>query len=475
MTVATIWGCRRLQYRHTELDKVVESLLKLARATSFDSLSREAIGGAKRMVLDAVGCAIGASQEPTARIVADIADEVSTQRPCTVFCRSAATTSAELAAFANGVLVRYLDFNDTYVSASRVGHPSDYIPSVLAASEENGADGRTILAAVSLVYETYCGLMDGVALSGAHFDNVVYGSVASALGAGYVWGLSDAELANAVGLALVPNIALRATRFGVVSDWKGLASGNACRNGLWAARIASRGITGPSEPFMGIGGLCASTGSEVDWNRLHRRSRLPAVLESHLKQYPAGFFAQTAIDAADEIRLQLPPASTIHSVEVRTCDEALRMMANDSSKWRPDTRETADHSLPFLVAFTLVRGRITKEAFSHEAIHDEALLAIVRDVRVVADEACNREWPGAALTKMTVVLSDRTEFTADVRFHHGHARNPLTGEELHAKFMSQAEPAIGRLAAEAVADAIHRLDTSDVTALMRRVRYVQSN
>ncbi len=450
-----------------KLDDVLAALVATMRATSGQVLNEGVVAGAKRMMVDAIGCAIGATPENAPQTVASIANQVTTRRPCTVIGRNAGTT-AELAAFANGVLVRYLDLNDTYVTATRVGHPSDYIPAVLAAGEEGGADGRSILAAVSLVYEVYCGLMDGIELSGAHYDNVVYGSVASALGAAYLWGLSDGQIANAVGLALIPNIALRATRFGVVSEWKGCASGNACRNGLFAARLASRGITGPDEPFSGRGGLCEATGSTIRWDRLRRNDRSPAVLESHLKRYPAGFFAQTAIDAAAEIRVGLPPLQQIESIDVRTCDEALRLMANDPSKWAPGTRDVADHSLPYVVAVTLLRGYIDGTSFEDHVLGDATVRSVIKKVNVIADEACNEAWPEAVLSKVSVHLNDGRELTSEVRFHHGHARNPLSLDELRTKFMSLTEPVVGRSAGESILEGIDRLEEINAAELMRR-------
>lgn len=450
------------------MDEVVKNLVASRQVASYNSLGPDLVTAAKRAVLDAVGCAYAATAMATPKHITETVQSVVGQRPCSVIGTRARTT-AELAAFANGTLVRYLDLNDTYVAGSRLGHPSDYIPAVLAAAEECDAEGTEILAAVSLAYETYCRLMDGIELSGAHYDNVLYGSVASAMAAAYLWDLSETQVANAVALALVPNIALRATRFGVVSEWKGIASGNSCRNGVFAARLASHNITGPDEPFTGTGGLCVTTHAAVSWDRFLRRNMMPALLQTHFKCYPAGFFAQTAIEATLDVRARIPRQRRARAIEVHACDEAIRLMANDESKWRPSNRHVADHSLPYLVAFALLNGTVDESAFGERNLADEGLRSVVEKVIVVANDECNRDWPDAIRSEIVVVPEDGQQISSVVRFHHGHANNPLSEEELVDRVRERSESLAGKADVDRAIYSIAKLESMGARELMRNL------
>lgn len=449
-------------------DRIVSALLLLAEDYRYERLSAEAVIGAKRVLLDALGCAISASQYEVPRIIASIAAQESSRSVCTVIGSAAGTSTAELASFANGVMIRYLDFNDTYVGRDGIGHPSDYIAAILAAAEECGADGRTVVAAIGLVYEVFGRLSNAIPLGVDRFDHVTTGVIAAAVGAGYVWGLKSEHLANAIALALVPNLALIATRLGAVSMWKGCASGNACRNGVFAARLAAKGITGPSEPFEGRGGLCDLLGVSLDWSALSDGDTSPIVLESHLKQYPVGFLAQSAVDAALELRKAISPNADIRSVNVRTCAYAHKVMAGDPQKWRPETRETADHSLPFAVAYALTRGALNTASFDEAVLRDETINRTIDRLTVEEDPISTMQWPGAVLSRVTVTLGDGSQRTAEAQHHRGHARNPMSETELKAKFRMLVEPVLGSEGAEAVLQGVDGLESIGAGDLLSR-------
>src|SRR4029079_8821237 len=157
-------------------------------------------------------------------------------------------TLPELATFANGGLVRYFDFNDTYL-AKEPAHPSDNIPAILAVAESMGASGKRVIQAIALGYEVQCRLCDAAALRPRGWDHVTYGPFSSALAAANIMKLSETKTRHAVNLAGVANVALRQPRVGYMSRWRPCAFSNAARNGVFAAILAQRGMTGPAPIF----------------------------------------------------------------------------------------------------------------------------------------------------------------------------------------------------------------------------------
>ncbi|MBK7472099.1 MAG: MmgE/PrpD family protein [Betaproteobacteria bacterium] len=160
-------------------------------------------------------------------------------------------TSPEMAAFCNGVMVRVQDYNDTYFVSTDGAHPSDMIPALFAVAEAVRADGRSLIVATVTAYEIMCRFMQSVDVSARNYDQPLYASAATALAAGQLMGLSARELAHALALAVTPNLPLRQTRNGELSHWKGCATADGTRKAIFAANLASRGVTGPSDIFEG--------------------------------------------------------------------------------------------------------------------------------------------------------------------------------------------------------------------------------
>lgn len=437
------------------MDRLLDDLMDLAHDERSDG--SQARHAAKRMLLDSVGCAIGASQYE----VPTIARTLATRYPHpagTHVLGVRGRFTAERAAFANGVMIRYLDLNDAYGSAVGIGHPSDYIPAVLAAADLTACDGVTVLDAIALSYEVFCRLTDVLRLGVQSWDHVINGAVATAVGAGYVFQLTPDELRNAIALALVPNVALQVTRLNSVSKWKGCASANAIRNGLFAVELAQAGMTGPGLPFEGRGGLFEAIGSTPafdNWGRQHS-----AILDCNIKRYPAGYFSQSAIQAALEIRHRLGDSSRITKVEVGTFAFGLHVMAGDTDKWAPTTRETADHSLPYVVAHALAHGYVTKDSFTPEALTDPETRRLLKQLTVTQDEECESQWPEACMNSVTVHLSDGTQLTSRIRDYLGHNANPLSDSGLEAKFSGLVVPALGPEQARRLAGRIWSLSSA---------------
>ena len=418
---------------------------------AYEDLSPDAIHQVKRTLIDTLGCGIGGFDGEPAVVARRAAARVQ-GNPAARILGTTQTSSIDLAAFANTVLVRYLDCNDTY-QARGTGHPSDMIPGVLALAEAHRASGRTAITAVVAAYEGFCRVADQVALKG--WDQGMFVSIGAACGAGKVLGLGKAAMANAISIAITSGIPLGVTRVGELSMWKGCATAAAVRTGLFAAELAADGMTGPGDPFEARDGLWHHLGIEAPkWGPFGGGSEPFRITGTTFKAYPAVVHTQGPIGLMLELRRQVS-AKDVASIHVATYGEAVRRTSAEAQKWDPETRETADHSMPYLVAAALQDGAITPATFVPARIKDAALRPIIKKLTVVEDPDFTRRYPAESGSKMEVTTTDGRRLTAETRHPKGNFRNPLSDAEVEAKFASlvASTPLAGARAERVLAEA----------------------
>jgi len=453
---------------------VADRLAGYARSLSYRRLPPAVVHEAKRRVLDSWACAFGAYDAAPCRIARRVAQSVKTATGATLW-GTAHRTVPDLAAFANGALVRYLDFNDTYLS-KEPAHPSDNLAAILAAAETAHATGKQVIEAIVLAYEIQCRLCDAAALRPRGWDHVTYGPFSSALAAGKVLRLSIAQMTHAVNLAGVANIALRQTRVGDMSMWKASAFSNATRNGLFAVQLAREGMTGPSPIFEGEKGFMKLVSGSFDLPALGGEGT-PAtpfkIVDTYIKHYPVEYHAQTAVEAALLLRQELFDAEGreawrgIREIEIGSYDVAIEIIGKDEEKWHPRTRETADHSFPYCVAAALLDGTITWRSFGEKRLGDVRLLELIQKVRVVQAPDFIGRYPAAMPTRVTVRTAAGKEYTRHVDVPLGHPRNAMSDREVEDKFRSLAARQLNAARVQRIIDAVWSLDRcSDVAALM---------
>lgn len=430
---------------------LAERFANYAACLHYDDLPEATVHEAKRRLLDTLGCAMGAFGSPPATIARTLAVTISATDAATVI-GTAHRSSPEMAAFANGVLFRYLDYNDTYLS-KEPAHPSDNLAAVLAVADARGSSGEDIIPAAVLAYEIQCRLCDAASIRARGWDHVTYGSFSTSLAAGKLLGLSEEQLVHAQALAGVPNNAMRQTRVGMLSEWKGCAFANASRNGVFAARLAELGMTGPSEVFEGEMGFMKQVSGPFEIGELGGKG-VPFMIDgTYIKFYPAEYHSQSAIDAALALRREIPDIAQIERITIETFNAAVEIIGGEPEKWRPTTRETADHSLPYCVAAALKDGCLRLDSFDDAHLHDEALLALIQKIEVKADPELNKRYPEGIPNRITITLKDGRAFTNEVIFPRGHARNPMTDQEVEAKFRALAAPLLSE---ETIAEIIDR-------------------
>jgi len=228
---------------------IAERLVDYALALKYEDLPGEAVHEAKRRLVDSFACMLGGYEAPPAKAAMRAAPVVTNGLASTIF-GSPLPTTPEAAAFANGILVRYLDFNDTYLS-KEPAHPSDNIPAALAAAQAANAGGKELITAIVAAYEVQCRLCDAATLRTRGWDHVAYGAFSATVAASMLLGLSRDEFINAINIAGTVSPALRQSRAGELSMWKGCAFANTSKDALFASIMAKNGITGPAPIFEG--------------------------------------------------------------------------------------------------------------------------------------------------------------------------------------------------------------------------------
>ena len=457
---------------------LAEQLAAYASRLRFEDLPPPAVHEVKRRLIDSFACALGALGADAPTIAARVARRVTAERPATLI--AGGNSIAPLAAFANGVLVRYLDFNDTYLS-KEPAHPSDNLPAVLAAAEADGRNGHDVITASVLAYEVQCRLCDAASIRARGWDHVTYGSFSTVLAATKLLGCNERHMVHALGLAGVDGIALQQTRAGELSMWKGCAFANTARNGVFAALLAADGMTGPAPIFEGVFGfekLVSGPLGSLDVSKWGGAGRPFMISETYIKFWPAEYHSQSAIDAALQLRTEIGASDktidAIDRIDIDSFDASVDIIGSDPEKWRPKTRETADHSLPYCVAVALVDGEVGHAQFEPARFMDERLLDLVARIQVHRDASLSARYPAGIPNRLRIKLKDGRELVREVEFPRGHARNPMTDAEVEAKFHAEAARHLSPAQRADLLRCVWSLDGQDSITYMLRMCEVKS-
>jgi 2-methylcitrate dehydratase len=450
---------------------LAEQMAGYTSSLRYEDLPNPVIHEVKRRIIDSLGCALGAYTAKTSRIAMRMARSVKGSPGASILGTSF-KTSPDLAAFANGTMVRYLDYNDTYLS-KEPAHPSDNIPAALAVAEAQHANGRELITAIVVGYEIQCRLCDAASLRARGWDHVTYGAFSSALVAAKLLKLTPEQTSHAVALAGVANVALRQTRVGELSMWKASAFANAARNGIFAALLAREGMSGPSPIFEGEKGFWRLVSGPFKLGLLAGRRGDFKILDTYIKYYPAEYHAQSAIDAALALRPRIR-IEDIMSVQIRTFDAAVEIIGSGPEKWHPKTRETADHSLPYCVGVALIDGEVGLAQFSTGRISDPRLHQFMKKIQVVADPHLNEQYPTAIPNLIEINMKDGTKLTQQVDYPRGHPKNPMTDTEIEEKFIALSARALTKRKIRQVLDRLWGMekikDTGEVLSLFLSIK-----
>jgi 2-methylcitrate dehydratase len=420
----------------------------------YDDLSPEAVHAAKLFLFDSFGCALGGSQQHDVEIMLAHFRSMGGKKTCTAFVSGFQTNPVD-AAFLNALMIRAMDYNDIYWKADPC-HPSDIIPGPLAICEMLDLGGKSLIVGTIIAYEIEMRLCEfgapGIREYGWHHATLT--SIAAPIAAGAVLGLSAEQIQQAIGISASPSMCLGAVTAGKLTNMKNTVDPLATRSGVQAALLAQRGYSGPEHLIDGKESLthCFSKfGGKFRLDMLI--DRLPATPREHykvidcgMKSFPIEALSHAPLTAMMKVvKDHGIKAADVAEIKVEVIARAADILG-DPAKYRPTSKETADHSLPYSLAAGLVDGMVTPLQFTQARIDDPALIPVMDKIKVVPNEEFESLFPKFQPSRVTITLKDGRSHAHRVDVPKGDPRDPMTEEEIAVKFNALGQDVIGKRA-----------------------------
>ena len=447
------------------MDNLTRQIANFAYELKYDQLPAEVVAAATRFMVDTLACAVAAHDCQSAKIGLGLArGAVPANFPGRIICHGEIST-AESAAFVNTTMIRNLDFNDEYPG----GHPSDCLGAFLAIAETANADGKKLIESLVIAYELFLRLSDATHLRYKGWDQGFAVGIGVAAGVGHLLNFSRTQLAEAVSIVAVANVPMRNTRAGELSLWKGVATAFATRNGMFAALLAGQGMTGADKPFEGKHGLWDLITGPFELTPLPTEGGPYQAPVTRLKYWPGEYNGQLPAWAALELRAKVDWRE-LSDIEIGVYTFCYTEIASEPEKWDPKTRETADHSLPYIFAKVLVDGTITVAAFEESSYRDATLHPLMNKIRVYLDNEVDAIYPKTVSMKITATKQDGSVIELWPRDPLGHPNNPMGDDEVRSKFVQTVEPVYGKEKTARVLDRwwkISELSATEVSAALQ--------
>ena len=437
------------------MTSITRLMARFVQQLTFEDIPEEALREAKRFLLDSIGCAFAASNGKDMAAMHRFIEKLGGPAEATVIATGHRTSAAN-AALMNGLLIRALDYNDIYWIQDP-SHPSDLLGVVLSSAEANRRSGREMLVAAILAYELemrWChAAHPGIREIGWHHASLT--QFVSPLVAGQLYGLNEDQLVAAAGICGAGHFTLGGVVAGNLTNMKNTADPLAAQAGIHAVMMAREGYSGPEEVIEGKEGLFEVLNA-VEWDAdalLEGLGQDFLISRCSYKAFPTEALTHQPISAALSLRRehQLNPEQ-IKAVHVETTTRGADILS-DPSKYKPDTRETADHSLPYVVAVALAKGNVLPDSFENHALRDPSVRALLPKIRVTADKEIDTLFPRIKRARVTIQTSDGRQYSTETDVAKGDPRDPLSDEELHAKFYANTELVLKRSQADQILEA----------------------
>ena len=448
-----------------------DQIASFVAGADYRNISSSARLQLKIRVLDALGCAIGALESGATRAILSQINEFGGTCLCTMIGQG--KTAPDRAAFYNSALVRYLDFNDSYIAENETCHPSDNLGAVLAACEYADSTGQEFLTALAVAYQVQCRLSDVAPVRARGFDHTTQGSFAVAAGVSKGLGLDPQRTAHALAISGTAFNALRVTRTGTLSNWKGLAYPNTAFCGTHATFLAMRGITGPLEVFEGNKGFMETISGpfEIDW----ANEDLERVRYTILKRYNAEIHSQSAIEAIIELRSQRDvTAFEVERIDIEIFDVAFQIIGGgeEGDKTSVKTKEAADHSLPFLVGVALLDGQVMPEQYLPERIARSDVQSLLRKIHIRSASDLSDRFPRELPCRLTVRLRDGRNLSIHKSDYEGFLTRPMSWDKAVEKFHRLSESHATALVRDQIIEIVEEMENHPVRHLMELLQQV---
>jgi 2-methylcitrate dehydratase len=443
----------------------VQKLANFVSSRSYNDLSNEAIRELKIRLLDSLGCAIGSLKGKPIKMLKEQLDDFG-GRPL-VSLIGGGKTAPDRAAFYNSALIRYLDFNDSYLAKNETCHPSDNIGSVLSAAQYLDRNGKDFLTALAIAYQVQCRLSDVAPVRDKGYDHTVQGAYGAAAGVAFALGLDAEKTANAIAIAATAYNALRVTRTGNLSNWKGLAFPSTGWTSTHSAFLAMRGITGPEEVFEGNKGFkeIISGNFEIDWEN----ENLEKVTQTIIKKFNAEIHSQATLEGIQELMLlyKFDP-NDIVSIVLNTFDVAFNIIGGgeEGEKKNISTKEEADHSLPYMMAALLLDGNVLPAQYLPERILQKDVQDLLQKVQVNQKKEYSDRFPNEMPCDISITLKDGTVLEIEKKDYQGFLTRPASWEMIVEKFNNLAATSADESLREEIIAIVEDLENYQISNLM---------
>lgn len=452
----------------------VQKLARFVHKRKYEDLSKEAIRELKIRLLDGLGCAIGAQDGEPVKMIAEQIKDFGGNPLATLI--GGGKTSPDRAALYNSARVRYLDYNDSYLAKNETCHPSDNIGSILATTEYADRDGKDFLTALAIAYQVQCRLSDVAPVRDKGFDHTVQGAYGAAAGAAYSLNLSEEETANAIAIAATAYNALRVTRTGNLSHWKGLAFPSTGWTSTHSAFMAMRGITGPEEVFEGNKGFKDSIAGDfdIDWSK----EDLERVTRTIVKRYNAEVHSQATLEGVQELfkNNQINP-DDIDKIILETFDVAYNIIGGgeEGGKKNIRTKEEADHSLPYMISAMILDGEVTPNQYRPDRIVKEDIQTLLQKVEVRENPELSKRFPDEMACEISVYLKDGSRFFTSKRDYQGFHTRPASWEVVIEKFKQLSRPYADETTLNHLIEIVQNLENYKIKDLMKVLETVNQS
>jgi 2-methylcitrate dehydratase len=447
---------------------VTAEMARWAAGLRFEDIPESAVREARRYLLDTLGCALGGYAQEDVEIALEVLDEIGGEGPGTVI-GSGAKMDVVSAALANALMVRVMDYNDIYWQQDP-SHPSDIIPAAMACAERSGKDGRELIVGIVLGHEFEMRLCEaaipGIRERGWHHATLT--AFVSPIVAGRMLDLPWEQIQHAVGISASRHATLGAVTAGKLTMMKNTVDPMATQSGVLAALLAEKGYTGPGHVIDGKEGIVHCLGPEWDLDVLTEGLGESWRIERcGMKAFPTEALTHTPISAVLDLVVGNDlSADDVATVRIRSTARSADILA-DPSKYDPRSKETADHSLPYVIAAAIADRQVTPLQFTQAKIMDPTIRAQLQKVKVVADPEIEKVFPALQRADVEVLTTDGRTFSTRLDFPKGDPRNPLTDAEIEAKFRALAAPVMTEEASGRLMDAVWNLEElASVTELM---------
>ncbi len=452
----------------------VQKLAKFTSSRKFSNLSEAAVRELKIRLLDSIGTAIGALEGAPVKMIKEQIDDFGGRPLATMI--GGGKTAPDRAAFYNSALVRYLDFNDSYLAKNETCHPSDNIGSVLAAAEYADKSGKEFLTALAIAYQVQCRLSDVAPVRDKGFDHTVQGAYAAAAGAAYALGLDAEKTANAIAIAATAYNALRVSRTGNLSHWKGLAFPSTAWTSTHSAFLAMRGITGPEAVFEGNKGFKESIAGDfkIDWSK----EDLERVTGTIIKKFNAEIHSQATLEGLQDLmKIHHFDPSEIEKIILNTFDVAYNIIGGgeEGGKKNIRTKEEADHSLPYMMAAVILDGNVLPAQYLPERIQRQDIQQLLQKVQVNEKKAYSDRFPLEMANDITIRFKDGREMKVQKTDYEGFLSRPASWDFITEKFKNLTSGFIDEALQQQIIYVVKDLENFSIKSLMQLLEKAGQN